>query len=176
MTGAHASSATPLSYGIIQTTGTCASGTAPLSLGKGARAPSTTPPSHAPRSSQTTAPARRSFQRECPSPPPCHAVAVGFRRGKAGTEAPRATVKLDSVFLRNSGGRSTLFPIEEESARSAASSPFLSRPTGRKPSPVGTLLPPTGAPVLKASFGSAGPLSPSRTLPHVRGCNRTGET
>ena len=59
-----------LSYGVIQATGACAPGAAPLSLGTGGRAPSAAPPSHAPRSSQTAAPARRSYQRGCPTPPP----------------------------------------------------------------------------------------------------------
>ena len=104
------------------------------------------PLSHAPHSSQTAAPARRSFWRECPTPPPPdHVVAVGLRCWKADIEAPRSKVKLDSAFPRNSGGRSTLFPIKEESTRLATSSPFPSRPTGRKPSPVGTLLSPTRA-------------------------------
>ena len=52
--------------------------------------------------------------------------------------------------------------------RLATSSPFPSRPGGRKPSAVDNLLPPTGSPLLKASNGSAGPLSPSRTLTRVR--------
>ena len=126
-------------------------------------------PSHAPHSSQTIAPARRSFQRGCPTPPPPgRAVAVGLRCGKADTEAPRSRVKLDSAFPRNSGGRSTFFPVEEEPARLDTSSPFLSWPAGRKPSPVDNLLPPTGGPLLKAPTRSAGALSPSRTLIHVR--------
>ena len=136
---------------------------------RGARAPAAAPPSHAPRSSQTAAPARRSFQRGCPTPPPPgRAVAVGLRCGKADTEAPRSRVKLDSAFPRNSGGRSTFFPVEEEPARLDTSSPFLSWPAGRKPSPVDNLLPPTGGPLLKAPTRSAGALSPSRTLIHVR--------
>ena len=151
-------------YGIIQATGACASGSAPLSLDTGACALSAAPLSHAPRSSQTAAPERRSFQRGCPTPPPPgHAVAVGLRCGKADTETPGSRVQHDSAFPRNSGGRSTFFM-----SRLATSCPFPSRPTERKPSPVGTLLPLTRAPLLKASTGSAGPLSPSRTLPHVR--------
>ena len=63
VTEARASGAAPLSYGIIQATGACASGSAPLSLDTGACALSAAPLSHAPRSSQTAAPARRSFQR-----------------------------------------------------------------------------------------------------------------
>ena len=70
-------------------------------------------------------------------------------------------VKLDSAFPRNSG-------VKEESTSLNTSSPFPSRPTRKKPSAVGTLLSPTQAPLVKASAGSAGPLSPSRTLPHVR--------
>ena len=144
-TGARASGAAPLSYGIIQATGACASGAAPLSLGTGACAPSAAPPSHAPRSSQTAAPARRSYQRGSPTPPlPCHAVAVGSRCGKADTEAPRSRVKLDSAT----------FPI---------------RSAGRKPPPVDNLVPTAGGLLLKASTESAGLLSPSRTLTHVRG-------
>ena len=50
----------------------------------------------------------------------------------------------------------------------ATSSPFIGRSAGKKPSPVDNLVPPTGGPLLKASTGSAGPLSPSRTLTHVR--------
>ena len=150
--GARISSAAPLSYSIIQATGACASGAASISLGTEALAPSAVPPSHAPRRSQTAALARRSFQRGCPtSPPPDHAVAVGLRCRKADTEAPRSRVKLDSAFPRNSGGHSSLFPAKEEPTRLATSSPFPSRPTGGKPSPAGTLLPPPRAPLLKAS-------------------------
>ena len=76
-------------------------------------------------------------------------------------------MKLDLAFPRNSDGRSTLFPVEEEPTRLVTSSPFPNRPVGRKPSPVDHLLPPTGGPLLKAATGSAGPLSPSRTLTHV---------
>ena len=83
-------------------------GFAPLSLGTAAHAPSAASPSHAPRSSQTAAPARRSYQRGCPTPPPPgHAVAAGLRCGEA--EAPRSRVKLDSAFPRNSGRRYTFF-------------------------------------------------------------------
>ena len=79
-TGARASGPAPLGYGIIQETGACASGAAPLSLGTGACAPSAAPPSHAPRSVQTAAPTRPSYQQECPTPPPPgHAVVVGLR-------------------------------------------------------------------------------------------------
>ena len=101
--------------GATPATGVCAS---PLSLGRRACAPSAAPPNHEPRSSQPAAPARRSFQRGCPTPPPpYHAVAVGLRCGKADTEAPRSRMKLDSAFPRNSGGRSTLFPAKEEWTR-----------------------------------------------------------
>ena len=80
----------------------------------GARAPSAAPPSHAQRSSQPAAPARLSFQRGCPTPPPPgHAVAVNLRFGKADTEAPGSMVKLDSAFPGNSGGRYPLFPVKE---------------------------------------------------------------
>ena len=169
-TETRASGAAPLGYGIIQATGACASGAAPLSLGTGACAPNAAPPSHAPRSSQTAAPTRCSFQRGCLiRPPPGHAVAVGLRCGKAGPEAPRSRVKLDSGFPRNSCCRSSLFPVVEEPARLATSPTFPIRPGGRKLSAVDNLLPPTGSPLLKSSTGSAGSLSPSRTLTHVRG-------
>ena len=127
------------------------------------------PPRHVSRSNQTAAPARRSYQRGCPiPPPPGHAVAIPLRCGKADTEAPRSRVKLDPAFPRNSGGRSTLFPVKEEPTRLATASPFPNRSAGRKPDSVEKLVPPTGGPLLKASTGSAGPLSPPRTLSHVR--------
>ena len=144
--GACASSASLLRYVIMQAIEARASGVAPRSLGTGPRSSSAVPPSHAPRSSQTAAPSRRSFQRRCPTlPPPGHAVAVGWRCGKAENETPRPRVWLDSSFSRKSGGSSTVFPVKEESTRLATSSPFPSRPTGRKTSPVGTLLPHTRA-------------------------------
>ena len=151
----------------MQATRACASRAAPLSLGTGARASSAALPSHAPRSSTTDAPARRSFQRGS-TPPPGHAMAVGLRRRKADTKTPRSQVQLDSAFPRNIGGRSTLFAVKEEPTRLATSSPFPSRSAGRKPPSVDNLAPPTGGPLLKASTGSAGPVSPSRMLTHVR--------
>ena len=117
----------------------------PLSLGTEASAQSTAPQSHAPRSSQTAAPARLSLQRGCPTPPPDHAVAVGLSCGKADTEAPRSRVQLDSAFPRKSGGRSTLFRAKEEPTGLATSSPFPSRSAGRKPPPVDNLVPPPEA-------------------------------
>ena len=169
VTGARASRAAPLSYGIIQATGACASDAIPLSLSTGACAPGVAPPSHAPRGSQTAAPARRSYQRGCPTPqPPGHEVAVGLRCGKADIEAPRSRMKLDSALPRKRGGSSTLFPVKEEPTRLTTSSPFPGRPAGRKLPLVGNLGPPTGGPLLKASTRSAGPLSPSHTPTHVR--------
>ena len=75
---------------------------------------------------------------------------------------------LESAFPRNSGGRSTLFPVKEEPTRLATSPPFPSRSAGGKPYPVDNLVPPTGGPHFEASTGSAGSLSFSRTLTHVR--------
>ena len=125
--------------------------------------------SHAPRSYKSAAPARRFVQQGCAAtPPPGHAALVGLRCWKADTETPRARLQLDSAFPRSSGGRSNLFPVMEESTRTATSSPFLSMSTGSKPSPVGTLLAPARALLLKASTGSAGPILSSRTIPHVR--------
>ena len=164
-TGARASSAAPLTYGIIQATRVYASCAAPLSLSTGARASTSAAPlSHAPRNSKTAAPARRSFRRRFPPlPHPGHAVAVGFRCGKADTETATSRLQLDSAFSRNSGGLFTPFLIKEELIRLTTSSPFPSRSTGKKPSPVGPL-----SPFLKASTWSASALSSSRTIPHVR--------
>ena len=78
------------------------------------------------------------------------------------------TNKLDSAFPRKSGGRSTLFPVKEDPTRLATSSPFPSRSARRKPPLLDNLAPPTGSLLSKASTGSAGPISPSRTLTHVR--------
>ena len=91
-----------------------------------------------------------------------------LRCGTADTDAPRYRVKPDSAFPRNSGGRSTRFPVMEEPTRLATLPPFSSRPTGRKPSLVDNLLPLTGTPLLKASAASAGPIPPSRTLNQAR--------
>ena len=86
----------------------------------------------------------------------------------ADTKTPRSRVQLCSAFPLHSSGRSTLFPVKEESTVLAPSSPFSSRSAGRTPSPVDILLTPTRAPLLKASTGSGCPLSSSRTIPHVR--------
>lgn len=64
----RASSAAPLSYDTLQAAGACASSAAPLSLGSGARASCAARPNHAPRSTRTAAPARRSIHqasRQC---------------------------------------------------------------------------------------------------------------
>ena len=127
--GARASSAAPLSYAIIQTTGACASDAALLSLGRGTRAPSAAPPKHTPRSIQITAPAHLSFKQGCPAPPPPgDTVSVVLRCGKDGTENPRSCVQLDSAFPGNSGGLSTLSPVKDKATRLLTSSPFPSRP------------------------------------------------
>ena len=99
-TGARTLGAAPLGYGISQATGTCASGSAPFSLGTGACAPSPAPPSHAPRSSQTAEPARRPFQRGCPTrPPPNHAVAVGLRCGKDDTRVVDVWIRVADAAI-----------------------------------------------------------------------------
>ena len=114
-------------------------------------------------------PTRRSYQRECPTPPPPgHSVAVGLRCGKADTKASRSRVKLDSAFPRTRGGRSTLLTVKEEPTRLVTSSPFPSRSEERKPPPADNFVPPTGGPLLKASTGFACPLPPLRTLTNVR--------
>ena len=101
-------------------------------------------------------------------PPPSHAMAVALRCREADIETLRSRVRLDSAFPGVSGGRSTHFPVAEESTRLATSSPFRSRSTWRYHSSMGTLLPPTRALFLKAPTGTAGPLSSSLTIPHVR--------
>ena len=124
------------------TSGARASSAAPLILGTNAGVINAALPNHAPRSATRVAPSRRSFLRGCPPPsPPGHAVAVGSRCGKENTDTPRSRSKLDSAFPRNHGGRSTLFPIKEESIRLATSSPFPTRSTGRKTSPVDLVAP-----------------------------------
>ena len=81
--GTRASSAVPLSRGINSVMGARASSAAPLNHGKGACASRAASPSHAPRSNQTAAPARRSTQRVCSPPPlPDHVVAGGLSVGR----------------------------------------------------------------------------------------------
>ena len=99
---------------------------------------------------------------------PGHAVAVSFRCGKTDTEFPRSKVKLDSAFLRNSGGRSSPFSGHGRVNKSSYVVPLPKQAYGGKSSPVGTLLLPARAPLLKASTRSACPLWLSRTLPYVR--------
>ena len=72
------------------------------------------------------------------------------------------------MFPGDSSGRSIPFPIKEESTRLSTSSPFSKGSIRKEPSRVGLLLPPTRAPILKTSTGSAGPRSSSRTLTHVQ--------
>ena len=143
-----------------------ASNAALLNLGTRAGGINAALPNHAPRSTTTVAPSRRLFQRGYPPPSsPGHAVAIGLRCGKANTETPRSWLKLDLAFPRNNGGRSTLFPIKEESTRLLPCLP--SRPGLQEGTPVDTLFPPTRAPFLKSCTGSAGPLSSSRTPLHM---------
>ena len=121
-TAACASSAAPVSQGmrdcpLSQSMGDCALrrsvGDGDLHLerspqpwyGRGARASSAALPRHAPRSTRTAAPARRSFQQGCPlSPPSGHVVAVSSRCGKADTRNPEISVRARlSAFPRNGG-------------------------------------------------------------------------
>ena len=88
------------------------------------------------------------------------------QNGRIAQQPPRGWLR-DPAFPRDSSERSIIFPIKEESSRLATSSPFSKRPSGQEPSRVGLLLPPTRAPLLKTSTGSAGPPSSSRTLTHV---------
>ena len=167
--GTRAFSAVLLSPGINSAMGARASSAASLNYGKGVCASRAASPSYAPRSNKTAAPSCRSTQRECSLPPlPDHVVAGGLRCGKANTktplpdhvvavtskvwdrqyQTPRSFARLDSVFPRDSSGRSILLPIKEESTRLATSSPFSMRRNGKDPSRVGLLLPPTRAPLL----------------------------
>ena len=87
--------------------------------------------------------------------------------GRPTLKYPRFFARLDLVFPRDCSGHSILFPIKEESTRLATWSPFLPSPNGKEPSPVGLMLPPTRAPLMKTTTGSAGPSPSSRTLTHV---------
>ena len=144
--------------------GARASNTARLSLGMRTGSPNAALPSHAPRSTTIVVPARLLFSEGIPPrSPPGHADAVGFWCGQADTETPRFRLKLDSTFLRDNSGRSTLFPAKEESTRLATSPPFY-RSGGWKPySLVGPLLPPTRDSFLKSCTWRAGPLSSLHT-------------
>lgn len=140
------------------TTGACASAASPLSLYTRTCASRDALPSHAPCSTKSFGPARRSLQRVFPPPLPTgYAVAAGLRFGQVSTETPRSRLMLGSAFRRSNGGRSTPFPIKEEPERVATSSLSPSRSRGRTSSQVGTLLPPTRAPFWKSAIRSAGP-------------------
>ena len=182
-----AHSVVPLSRGINSATGGRVSNAAPLNHGRGACASGAAPPSHASRSNEDAATARRPPSRTC-SPSPrsdqvvavglrCgrptltlragHKVVVGLRCGKANTKTPTSLVRLDPVFTRDSSGRSILFPIKGESSRLATSFPFSKRANGKEPPRVRPMLPPTRAPLNKTPTGSASPALSSRTLTHV---------
>ena len=82
--GTRANSAVPLSRGINSATGGRVSNVAPLNYGTGACASRAAPLSHAPRSKEDVASARRLSKRTCsPSPLSDHVVAVGLRRERA---------------------------------------------------------------------------------------------
>ena len=100
---------------------------------------------------------------------PGHEVAVGLRGGKANTKTPRSSARRDPVFPRDSSGRSILFHIKEESSRLATWFPFSKRTNRKEPSWVGPMLPPTRAPLMKTTTGSASPALSSRTNPRASG-------
>ena len=166
--GIRAQSAVPLSHVINSATGVRVSNVAPVNHVKGVCALHAAHPSHASRSNEAAATARRPPKRTC-SPPPFsdHLVAVGLRCGKANTKTPRSCARLDPVFPRDNSGRSILFPIEEESTRLATSSPYSKTPNGKEPSRVGLALPRTRAPLLTTPTRSADPASSSHTVTHV---------
>ena len=91
------------------------------------------------------------------------------------TKPPRSRLILNSAFLYNKGGRSTLFPVKEESTILATLSPFPTKSTGTKPFPVDPLLPPTRAAFLKPSTGSASPFYSSQTPLYVRNASSASE-
>ena len=83
-TGTRANSAVPLSRGINSATGGRVSNAAPLNHGRGACASGAASPSHASRSNEDAATARRLPSRTCsPFPRSDLVVAVGLRCGKA---------------------------------------------------------------------------------------------
>ena len=129
--GTRAHNAVPLSHGIKSATGVRFSNATPLNHGKEACASRAAPPSHASRSNESAATARRPPKRTCsPLPLSDHVravslrygkansktllrnqeVVVGLRCGKANTKTPRSFARLDPVFPRDSNGRSILFP------------------------------------------------------------------
>ena len=86
-TGTRANSVVPLSRGINSATGGRVSNAAPLNYGRGACASRAAPPSHASRSNEAAATARRPFKRMCSlSPLSDHVVPVGLRCGKANSK------------------------------------------------------------------------------------------
>ena len=186
--GARAHGDVPLSRGKMSATGVRVPNAAPLNHGKGACASRAAHPSHASRSNEAAATARRPPKQRC-SPSPLfdhvvavvlrfesansqtllsgHEVAVGLRCGKASTETPRYFERLDPVFPRDSSSRSIRSPIKEESKTLATSSPFSKRSNGKKPSRVARKFCTHPRPAHETPTGSAGPAPSSSTLTHV---------
>ena len=122
--GTHAHSAVPLSRDINSATGIRVSNAAPLNYGTGACASRAALPSHASRSNEAAATARRPPRQTCsPALLSDQVVTAGLRCGKANTKTPRSLSRLDPVFPRDSTGHYILFPIKEESSRLATSFP-----------------------------------------------------
>ena len=136
--GTHAHNAVLLSRRKHLATGVRVSNAAPLNHGTGACASRAAPPSHASRSNEAAATARRPPKRTCSlSPLSDQLVAVGLRCGKGKTETPRSLARFDPVFPRYSIGLSIFFPIKEESSRLATSFPFSKRANGKESPRVG---------------------------------------
>ena len=184
-TGIRDFSAVPLSHDLNSAMEVRAPNAAPTNHGWGSCALCASP-RHASGSNKAVVTARRLFRRTCSFPLlpnhvmavglrcadlktlfPDHEVAVGLRWGKANNKSRRYFARLDSVFVRDSSGRSILFSIKEESTRIATPSPFSKTSDGQESYRVEILLPPPRAPLLKMPTGSTGPASSSSTLTHV---------
>ena len=111
---------------------------------------------------------------------PGHAVAVSFRCGKTDTEFPRSKVKLDSAFLRNSGGRSSPFSGHGRVNKSSYVVPLPKQAYGGKSSPVGTFVATRSSPAFEGVYSVC---MPSLAFTHATLCAQcffgysgTGET
>ena len=181
--GVRAHSAAPLGHGPSSVTRTRASSVVSPCRGSnsamGARARNAAPfnngtgacdshasPRHASLRKKAAVTSRRSHTQAGSSPLlPDHKEAVGLRFEKVNPNTPRCFARLDPVFLRDSSGRSILFPIKEEST-SLATSPFSSKRTnGNDPHRARNMLPHAQTPLLLTR--PTGPASSLGTLTYV---------
>ena len=166
-TGTRASSVVTPCRDSNSTTGARAPNAAPLNHDTGA-CTSHAPPRHASRSQKAASTTRRPHTR-AGSPPllPDREAAVSLTCGKANPNTPRFFTKFDPVFLRDSSGRSIIFPIKEEPTSSATSSLSFKRANGNEPPRARNLFPLARAPLSKTPTGCTGPAPSLRTLTHV---------